>query len=326
VPPVPLSVAIVGGGMVSELHARAIGELPELTLAGVYDADAQARERRAAEWGVPAHGSLEALLADAELDAVLVLTPEPAHLSVARAALEAGRHVLVEKPVSADAAGVRALAALAEQRGLVAMAGHNYAYVPEFARMARLARAGELGRLRSVHVVYAIAHPEEVARSYGGVLEQIMTHHSYLALALLGMPRRVHAGVSEPAWEAHDAEDQAWMTWEHDGGAVAHLSASFAVGDDSADPWSFVVKALGTEGSASMTFRSAYLRRPLGTLAFGLPAYEESYRHELRAFADAIRGGAPPLSTLEDAARCAEIVAGAYEAAAAGRAWTPAAG
>jgi predicted dehydrogenase len=115
------------------------------------------------------------------------------------------------------------------------------------------------------------------------------------------------------------------MTWEYAGGALAQLFASFAVGDDSADPWTFVVKALGTEGSAAMTFRSAYLRRPLGTLGFGLPVYEESYGHELRAFAAAIAAGEQPLSTMADAANCAEIVAGAYAAVAAGRAWTPAA-
>jgi predicted dehydrogenase len=317
-----LNVAIVGCGMVSELHHRALGALPELALVGVHDVDPLLRRQRAAAWGVQAYETLERLLEDDGIDAVLVLTPEVAHLPVAEAALQAGKHVLVEKPVSADPAGARRLAARAADRGLVAMPAHNYAYVPEFTRLARLARAGELGRIRSVFATYAIAHPETVARAYGGVLAHIMTHHSYLVLALLGMPTRVHAGASTPAWVVHEAEDQAWMTWEYETGEVAHLSASFAVGDDSADPWSFVVKALGTEGSASMTFRSAYLRRALGTLGFGLPVYEESYEHELRAFAATIDGGGAPLSTMADAADCAEIVAGAYAAIAAGRPWS----
>jgi predicted dehydrogenase len=71
-----------------------------------------------------------------------------------------------------------------------------------------------------------------------------------------------------------------------------------------------------------MTFRSAYLRRPLGTLGFGLPAYEESYELELRAFGAAIREGGELISTMRDAASCAEIIAGAYAAAASGTTWT----
>ncbi len=318
-----IGVAIVGCGMVSELHQQALERLPELSLTGLYDTDLEELARRSEAWGVPAYATLEQLLADDAIDALLVLAPEAAHLPVATAALEAGKHVFVEKPVSSDAAGVRRLDALAAVRGLVAMPGHNYAHIPEFARIARLVRGGQLGHVRSVHVTYAIAHPEEVARACDGVLEHILTHHSYLVLALLGVPARVHAGISEPAWKTLVVEDQAWMVWEYADGAVAHLSASFAVGDDSADPWSFVVKVLGTEGSASMTFRSAYLKRPLGTLGFGLPVYEESYEHELRAFAAAIRGGDPPVSTMRDAASCSEIVAGAYEVAASARPWTP---
>jgi predicted dehydrogenase len=317
----PLRIAFVGAGMVSDLHHRALPHVPELSLAGVFDVDRERRGTRAAEWGVMPYDSLGALLADDAVDAVHVLTSEAAHVPVARAALEAGKHVLVEKPVSADPAEARELIALADQRGLVAMPAHNYAHVPEFTRMTRLARSGQLGRVRSVHVVYAIAHPEEIARQHTGVLGAIMVHHSYLAIALLGVPDRVHAGVSAPGWKEHDGEDQAWMTWDYDDGAVAHLSASFAVSDDSADPWTFVVKALGTDGSAAMSFRSSYVRRPLGTLTFGIPVYEESYEHELRAFAAAIRDGAAPVSTMEDAARCSEIIEGAYTAAASGRPW-----
>jgi predicted dehydrogenase len=71
-----------------------------------------------------------------------------------------------------------------------------------------------------------------------------------------------------------------------------------------------------------MTFRSSYVRRALGTLSFGIPAYEESYEEELRAFVAAIRDGAAPLSTLEDAALCAEILRQAYTTAETGSPWT----
>lgn len=63
------------------------------------------------------------------------------------------------------------------------------------------------------------------------------------------------------------------------------------------------------------------MQRAFGTLDFGIPAYEESYREELRAFAEAVEDGTAPLSTMEDAAVCAEILRGAYQAADSGVAW-----
>jgi predicted dehydrogenase len=316
-----MRVAFAGSGMVSELHHRALSGIPTLELAGLFDIDPAVSERRAAQWGVRAYPTLDALLDDGSVDAVLVLTDQAHHVPVATRAVEAGKHVLVEKPVSSDPAEIRRLVELAKARGVVAMPGHNYCHVPEFARAVRLVRGGELGRVRSVFVVYAIAHPEEIAGPYGGVMGAVMVHHSYLVLALLGAPDRVHAGMSETAWADHDGEDQAWMTWSYDDGAVAHLSASFAVGDDSVDPWTTVVKVLGTEGSAAVSFRSSYVRRAIGTLSFGIPVYEESYQEELRAFAVAIEHGTPPVSTMNDAAMCAEILRGAYAAAETGRPW-----
>lgn len=303
--------------MVSELHRRAVCASRDWEIAGVYDVDRKRSAQRAKEWSVPAHESLDELLA-LSVDAVAVLTPADTHRAVALAALEAGCHVLVEKPVAMTSSDVSDIAECATRCGLLAMPGHNYAYVPEVSRLIRLARRGDLGTIRAAFVTYAIAHSEDVARAYPGVLASIMVHNSYLALAAVGHPHRITAGVSKPAWERHPAEDQAWMTWEYDSGASAHLFASFAVGDNSADPWSFVVKVLGDRGSASATFRSSIFDRALGSLSIALPAYEESYEHELTAFADAIRGGRPPLSPITDAVAVARLIEAGYKSAASG--------
>jgi predicted dehydrogenase len=141
-----------------------------------------------------------------------------------------------------------------------------------------------------------------------------MVHHAYLTTALLGPPQRVHAGRAETAWVDHDQEDQAWMTWEYPRGLSAHLFASFAVEDMSGAPWTFLVRALGTRGTAEMNWRTALFERPLGTLAYALPAYEESYTNELAHLTAAIRSGVEPVSTLEDAALVARLLAAAHRA------------
>ncbi len=76
-----------------------------------------------------------------------------------------------------------------------------------------------------------------------------------------------------------------------------------------------MVKVLGTEGSASMTWRSSIFNRALGTLSFAVPIYEESYEGEARNLREAIERGVPVLSTLRDAAASARIITAAYEAA-----------
>jgi predicted dehydrogenase len=221
----------------------------------------------------------------------------------------------VEKPVSDDPAAIEALARAAAAAGLVAMPGHNYAYVPEFVRMRDLVRRGDLGDMRALFVTYVIRHEESVVAGLAGILAEVMVHHAYLTAALLGPPQRVHAGRAEPAWVAHDQDDQAWMTWEYPRGLSAHLFATFAVEDMSGAPWTFLMRALGTRGTAEMNWRSALFTRPRGTLSYALPVYEDSYACELAHFAAAVRTGVSPVSTLEDAALVARLLHAAHQAA-----------
>lgn len=302
-----LKLGLIGAGRVSEVHMQAINGLSSVEATAICDLDASRAAARAQAWNLEAFSTPEELLARAEVDAVLVLTHADSHVAIARQALEAGKHVLVEKPVGPDSGEIRVLDALARENGLVAMPGHNYAYLPEFERMQRLTRAGDLGEIRALFVTYVIKHPEEVARDYSGVLDEVMVHHAYLAASLLGEPDAVVAGAPATGWSSVDQEDQAWMTLAY-GRATFHGFATFSVDDHSSSPWTFVVKILGTEGSAVVDFRSAVFQRPLGTLSAAYVPYEESYGNELRAFAEAIQGTGELLSTMEDAAVAAEII------------------
>lgn len=299
-----MKLGFVGAGMVAELHHQAIAARHAFDLVGFVEPDDLLAVRRSKDWQVKRYPDLDALLA--VVDAVLVLTPEADHYDIASRCLAAGKHVLVEKPVG-DADEIAAIQQLADASGLVCMPGHNYAYQPEFTELRSLINSGSLGRIRALWITYVIKHPEEVASHYAGVLEEVMIHHSYLALALLGAPRRIHAGRMEPAWHQHRADDQAWMTWEYPGGTSAHLFATFAVDDPTSDPWTFQVKALGEDGGGLYNWRNAIFSRPLGSLPYALPAYEASYAHEQAAFAAAI-AGEPLVSPLSDARTAALIL------------------
>jgi predicted dehydrogenase len=301
-------VGFLGAGTVSWLHAAAIAETPGIELAAVHDPKTERAEALATAYRAEPVPVGQDLIGDDRLDAVFVLTPTHAHIPSARACLDAGKHVLVEKPVAGDPAAIRNLSARARRSGLAAVPGHNYLHLPECTRLVRHARDGRLGTVRALFITYAIAHPEDLAAQYDGVLAEVMVHHAYLGLAILGRPDRVHGGTSRPGWTTLTTDDQAWMTWEYSTGALAQMFGSFAVDDLSDAPGTFVVKALGTKGSAAFSWRSIATVGE-GPFRVGMPLYEETYQHQCAAFRDAIRHGSPPLSTLDDAAAAIEIIA-----------------
>jgi predicted dehydrogenase len=310
-----LKVAFIGAGAVADLHADSIRQVDGLELVGVQDIRSDVAAAKAKAWNVRAFPSVEAILQDPAIEAVFVLTHVDSHLDIASRAVDAGKHVFLEKPVSDDADGIQALADKARAKGLVCMPDHNYAYIPEFRRLKRLVDKKDLGTIRSFFVIYVIPHAEELASRYSGILEEVMIHHSYLSLAVLGKPDRVSAGIAKPAWKKHIAEDQAWMVWDYERGASAHLFASFATDDLTNEPWTCLIKVLGTNGSAVVNWRSAIFQRARGTHAMAWDEYEQSFTDSLRVFRDVVASRDVMASSLEDAATSARIIRGAYRAA-----------
>lgn len=311
-----LRAAFIGAGNIAAFHRKGLQDVDGIDLVGITDADPALRGTRAEEWGVHAYDDAAELLADDAVDAVYVLTPHRFHTELGLAAIAAGKHVLIEKPVATTAEDLERLLAAGRAAQTVVMPGHNYTYVPEFQRALRLVRDGALGEIRAVWITYALRHPEDYPGRVGGAIEDLFTHPAYLALALLGRPDRVTGGTAGGA--ALGTEDQAWMTIDV-GRATGHLFTTFAVDDHSSDPWSFHVKVLGTEGSTSMSWRGATIDRPMNAnVGMTLPIFDETFAHESAALRDAIARGVPPLSTLEDAADCWDLLAAGRRAAADG--------
>ena len=187
-PPDPLGVGFLGAGDISVLHARAVAKAPGAKLVGLWNRNQDRANQRAAEFGCRNYDSPEALVSDPAVHAVFVLTNLETHLEYTRLALQAGKHVLVEKPVGVTVAEIEEMGRLAAAKGLVCLPGHNYVYEAGMVRTRELVEAGELGKIVSAYVMYNIHHPEEVAKRYPGVVRQILTHHSYILLYLVGKP------------------------------------------------------------------------------------------------------------------------------------------
>ncbi|WP_350347814.1 Gfo/Idh/MocA family oxidoreductase [Agromyces sp. G08B096] len=172
-----IRAGFVGGGFMAAVHSRAARAVGAALAGGA--SSSPSRSRDAAERLGLARGfdSLDDLLADADadLDVVHVCTPNATHADIVRAALEAGKHVICEKPLATDAATAAELADLAAERGLVAAVPFVYRFHP-MAREARaLVASGETGRLVSVQGAYLqdwLATPNDddwrVDRALGG--------------------------------------------------------------------------------------------------------------------------------------------------------------
>lgn len=114
----PVGVAVVGAGDISRQYLANLTAFPDLVVRGIADLDEAAAASRAAEFGVPASGGVDAVLADLEVEIVVNLTVPAAHAEVALAAIAAGKHVWNEKPLTVDRAGGEQLLAAGEQAGV----------------------------------------------------------------------------------------------------------------------------------------------------------------------------------------------------------------
>lgn len=194
-------IAILGCGYVANMYRLTLPMHPELVLAGVHDRDPARAARMSEMTGARDYGSMDALLADGDVDIVLNLTNPHEHFETTRALLEAGRHVYTEKPLAMRLDHARALVALAEERGLRLASAPCTLLNPVAQTLWRAVRRGVAGRLRLVH-----------AEMEDGMVPRAPTH------AWIN-----EAGVP---WPAED-EYRVGCTVEHAGYVLTWLCAMF---------------------------------------------------------------------------------------------------
>jgi predicted dehydrogenase len=160
----PIGIAVIGAGYWGPNLVRNAAATPGLRLEYLCDLDEQRARRVLGEYStVRTSDSLERVLADPAVHAVAVATPAATHLPVAMAAIKAGKHVLVEKPLASTLADGRALVRAAARRGLVLMLDHTYCYTPVVQHLRELVRGGSIGELQyldSVRINLGLVQPD----------------------------------------------------------------------------------------------------------------------------------------------------------------------
>jgi predicted dehydrogenase len=190
-------------------------ETGAVELAGVFDVSAEAARRVADKHGVRVFGSVEEVVAGC--DAVSVVTPTVTHYALARHCLEAGRHVLVEKPMTDDAAKAGELVAMARQRGCVLQVGHVERFNPVFTYLESVATEPKF-----IEVHRLSPYPQRSTDI--GVVLDLMIHDLDVVLAFVKSPVASVEAVGIPVLST--SEDIANARLRFANGCVANLTAS----------------------------------------------------------------------------------------------------
>jgi myo-inositol 2-dehydrogenase / D-chiro-inositol 1-dehydrogenase len=331
----PLRIGIAGCGHAAEnLHVPALRGLPSLTVVAVADVDAERTRAVAERFGIGRRYTDPAdLVADPDVDIVCVCTPPSTHAAIGVAALEAGKHLLVEKPIAASLADADRLIDVAERApDLVTMVGFNLRHHPLVREAKRHVASGAIGDVEFVRTVFSSRVRYEKGLpgwrmrrdSGGGALADVAIHHFDLWRYLLGVE------VDEIYASSRSGDSDDWtaaVTARLSGGAVAAAAFSqcAAEGND--------VEVVGSAGRLSISFyrfdgleyRAASVfpgslggrvRAMLDT-ARALPgavsaaarggAFLDSYRSQWSHFAECVRTRGRVDCTLEDGRRALEI-------------------
>jgi predicted dehydrogenase len=316
----PVRIGILGAARITPaaLIKPARGN-SEVVIAAVAARDVSRAQAFAAKQGIArVHDSYEALLDDPEIDAIYNPLPTALHGRWTRAALDAGKHVLCEKPFTANAAEAREIAELAAKSDRVVMEAFHYRYHPCAARIEQVIASGELGKLERVEGHWCFWMPKFSTNRYdysmaGGALMDLGCYAVDMVRRYGGSTPEV---VSAQA-KLHGPEVDRVMTAElrFAGGHTGRIHCSMW----STDVPRLTVKVVGDRGELRLhplaPFQRFSVRSSTGKRVENFPPRPTTYAHQLDAFAAAVLRGEPVKTTPEEAIENMTVIDAMYRAA-----------
>ena len=332
----PLRVGVIGAGMAARPH---LASLVELAAAGIAEVGwlAGRNEQRLATAAAPAGAQrtvrLDDVLEDAGVSAVLVLTPPDTHLDIVRRAAQAGKHVLVEKPLEVDLPRAQALVETCDAHGvkLAVMLQHRLRAGPTALR--DILDSGALGDLTGASASVRWWRPQSyydaqpgrgtLARDGGGVLITQAIHTLDLLLGFIGLPERVTAAAHTSSAHRMECEDCASALLHYPGGIAATVRATTAAWPGYAER----IEIDGTLGSATLASGALTVRLMDGSThtagadqgsgggADPMGFDHAPHRAVLQDFFEAVRTGREPAVTGRSALAVHRLIAAMVESA-----------
>jgi len=300
-------VGLIGCGWAGEQHAQAMKRLDErVALAALADVRADLAETKAGEWQVPVWTDhYPELLDPNKLDLVNICLPHDLHASVAIEAMEAGLHVLIEKPLATSLAEADAMLAVAEQAGVKLMVAENVRYDRTYLKVVELIEAGALGDLFMIRISrehemhdYLRQRPWFLQQESGGIMVSGGIHDYELLRMVGGEIKHVYGLTARKVLPEMAADDTSLALVRLQSGAAAILAESFSL----KTPRPGVHGTIhGSQGSLWFykeqieLYQASSDGRPERVEAMAVPA-ENTFEAEWRHFIDCLEHDREPLT------------------------------
>jgi UDP-N-acetylglucosamine 3-dehydrogenase len=237
-----LRVGVIGCGSIAQhRHLPEYKANKNVELVAVCDSNEERAREVAEKFGAEAYTSFEELLKNAEVDAVSVCTPNYLHAPISIAALNAGVHVLCEKPMATSTEEAEAMIAAAKASGKKLMIGHNQRFVPSHQRARKLIASGEIGKIYSFRTAFGHGGPEgwsvdgkeswffQKDKAFVGAMGDLGVHKTDLLRYVLGEEIvEVGSFVETSAKDFADVDDNAVCVLKTESGIIGTLAASWA--------------------------------------------------------------------------------------------------
>jgi UDP-N-acetylglucosamine 3-dehydrogenase len=306
-----VGVAVVGCGVWGVNHARVYAELDEARLVKIAEADPGRRRLAGERFDVQCCAEPRDVFRDEEVDAVSICTPTVTHARLAREALRAGKHVLVEKPMATTLPDAEELVRLSERESLVLAVGLVERFNPAVSETLRLVKEGCVGRLLTVHASRLSRRPDR--RGDVGVIKDLAMHDVDVVTRVLGaQPVSVFARCGSLS---HSFEDYAHLSLMYDDVASGFVEANWLTPRK--------VRRLTVTGSEGV-IRVEYLSQRvsverLDEFTMIDNGYREPLMLELMDFVDAVLGDREPAVTGVDGVNALRVCEAALRSSEYGR-------
>src|SRR5579859_1654870 len=324
-----LRVALVGMGRIGRVHLQALAAVEGAEVVGVFDVNAQLARERADAFGVPrVFGSWAEVLHDPEVECVGILLPHDLHEQYAVEALEAGKHVVCEKPLAPTLPECDRMLAAADRSGRKLLPVHNRVYSLAVEKVSDLLREDAIGEVFLAQTTGFEAPPTvqtwlATPRGGGGVLMSQAVHPMYALRWLLGDVARVSCLFGDRKVVDMSAEDHAVVLLKFANGIAAEMTCTFGIAHG---PLDHSITLHGRDGYLELSRQGL---RAIAPRLFGdgtvheIPLSETdtsaAFGHMWADYARGITNGLPTRQTGEDGKRAVEIVQAAYRSNATGR-------
>lgn len=248
----PLGIGVVGLGDWGERHLQAWTSIPGVSVVALASHDPARAESLGRRYGVPRwYASADELAADPAVEAVSIVNDERHHLAAALAVIDAGKAVLVEKPMALTVEDARAMVEAATRAGVILMPGHVLRFDPRFAGLKDRIDAGSLGRVVSVHSRRLLPVDRYATYDRTHVMANVGVHD--IDLALWYMPGDVERVTTfERNIQGGGTPDVVWSVMEFDHGGIAVVTVLWLVPSKSGVFLDSLTEVAGTHGMGAV--------------------------------------------------------------------------